>query len=85
MSLEELTGKAKETVGKVLGDAKTEAEGKTEAIGANLKDKAEDVLNVAKDLAEKAGDVLNESKEKLSESTKGVVEGVKNLLNKNEE
>lgn len=47
MSLEELVGKAKELVGRLTGDKKTEVEGKVEATAANLKNKAHDVVDKA--------------------------------------
>lgn len=47
MSLDELVGKAKELVGRLTGDKKTEVEGKVEATAANLKNKAHDAMDKA--------------------------------------
>lgn len=76
MSLEELAGKAKELVGQVTGDKKTEVEGKVEATAADLKDKAENAVNEAKavkeDVQEKAEATSTDLKKEAEEAIESV-------------
>ncbi|MBD3950017.1 CsbD family protein [Tuanshanicoccus lijuaniae] len=74
MSLDELTAKGKELLGKATGDKRTEAEGKTESTLENLKDKAA-----------KTADSVSKAANDVSETVKGAVDGVKNAFKKDED
>lgn len=57
-------GEVKETVGKVTGDEKLEAEGKKDKVLGKLKEAAEDVKDK---VAEKAGDVKDAIEDKVDD------------------
>ncbi|MBK0348648.1 CsbD family protein [Aerococcaceae bacterium zg-ZJ1578] len=71
MSLEELTAKGKELLGKALGDKHTEAEGAVEATLENLKEKAAQTV-----------ESVSKAADDVSETIKGAVDGVKNIFDK---
>ncbi len=62
-SSDEVKGKAKEAVGAVTGDDKLEAEGKADRIGADAKEKVEEMLHKVE---EKASEVIDKVKDVLS-------------------
>ena len=64
---ENLGGKAKEAAGKVTGDKDTEAEGKMDQVGAEVKDKASEFSEKAKDAAGDLGANIKAAAEKLKE------------------
>lgn len=76
MSLDELAGKAKELFGRVTGDKKTEVEGKVEATGANLKNKAHDAMDKAEakkeDVEAKAEATSTDLKHEAAEAVESV-------------
>ncbi len=51
-TMDKAKGKAKEAVGKVTGDRRTEAEGKTDQVKGDIKDAAHDVAESAKGAAD---------------------------------
>ncbi len=51
-TMDKAKGKAKEAVGKVTGDRRTEAEGKTDQVKGDVKDAARDVKESVKDTAD---------------------------------
>ena len=65
--IEQAKGIAKEELGKVIGDIKTEKEGAAEKVAAKVKEVAEDVKEVAED---------------VKDASEGTIDGVKNIVNK---
>ncbi|MEV0293711.1 CsbD family protein [Nocardia sp. NPDC050710] len=61
---DELGGRAKEAVGKIIGDDDLRAEGKTDQIRAALMDAAGNVKKAVEDMAEKVKDAVEDVAEK---------------------
>lgn len=57
--IDQAAGKAKETVGKVTGDAETEFKGKAEGLSSKIKEGANDVKDAIKGAAEGIKDTFS--------------------------
>lgn len=64
---EDLMGKAKEATGKVTGDQELEAEGRMDQVAAEVKDKASELADKAKDIAGGLGANVKAAADKLKE------------------
>ena len=72
--VDQASGKVKETIGKVTGDKRTEAEGKS----LNAAGKAKEIFDDAKAGVENA---FNDAKD----SAEGAIDGLKNAFDKNDD
>lgn len=71
MDTDRIEGKAKEVEGKVTGDESREAEGRTQGKWGEIKDKADDALEGAKDKGEDLVDRIDgdDDKDDVKESS----------------
>ena len=72
--IDQAKGAVKEGFGKLVGDAKTEAEGATEKAAAKVKEVAENASENVKEVAENDKDAVE-----------GAIDGVKNIFGKDKE
>ena len=72
--LDQAKGAVKEGFGKLVGDAKTEAEGAAEKAAAKVKEVAENASENVKEVAENAKGAVE-----------GAIDGVKNIFGKDKE